>query len=107
MRTHPMTRSRLEHARAPFEASAGKLRKFAFRAMAGDNELQFYWPERRDAEGIAGTIIAEVRRIESKYSRYREDSVITRINRAACGAPVPPATTMNCFRSSIRARDTG
>ena len=33
--------------------------------------------------------IADVRRIEAKYSRYRDDSVTTRINRAAGGAPVP------------------
>ena len=32
--------------------------------------------------------IADVRRIEAKYSRYRDDSVTTRINRAAGGAAV-------------------
>lgn len=33
--------------------------------------------------------IAEVRRIEAKYSRYRNDSVVSMINAAAGGAPVP------------------
>ena len=36
----------------------------------------------------ADAAIDEVRRIEAKYSRYRDDSVIARINRAAGGAPV-------------------
>ena len=32
--------------------------------------------------------IADVRRIEAKYSRYRDDSVTSAVNRAAGGAPV-------------------
>ena len=70
-------------------AAAADLRHFSFRAMAADNELQFYWPEPRQVEGIASTIIAEVRRIETKYSRYRDDSIVTRINRAAGVGTVP------------------
>jgi thiamine biosynthesis lipoprotein len=70
-------------------AAATELRHVSFHAMAADNELQFYWPRRREARGVAEIIIAEVRRIEAKYSRYREDSVITRINRNAGIGAVP------------------
>ncbi len=56
--------------------------------MACANALEFFWPRGTEAARIAAEIIAEVKRIEAKYSRYREDSVIARINRAAGGKPV-------------------
>ena len=37
----------------------------------------------RDADMIAGAAEAEVRRIERRYSRYRSDSELARINRVA------------------------
>ena len=40
------------------------------------------------ATRAAAAAIADVERIEAKYSRYRDDSLTTRINRAAGGAPV-------------------
>ncbi len=40
------------------------------------------------ADEATAAAIADVRRIEAKYSRYRDDSVTAAINRAAGGAPV-------------------
>ena len=40
------------------------------------------------ADGAIAAVIADVRRIEAKYSRYRDDSVTAAVNRAAGGAPV-------------------
>ena len=37
----------------------------------------------RDARSLAQQAIAEARRIEHKYSRYRADSLLSRINQAA------------------------
>ncbi len=59
-----------------------------FRAMASDNELQLFAADEPRVRAAAGAAIAEVARIEAKYSRYRDDSEITRINQAAGGAPM-------------------
>jgi len=64
------------------------LHRFAFRAMAAENELQVHADDFSLAERGAHAAIAEVERIEAKYSRYRADSVVSRINAAAGGAPV-------------------
>jgi len=61
---------------------------FPFRAMAGENRIELYAHAAADAGHIAAAAIAEVQRIEAKYSRYRDDSIVTRINRRAGGAPV-------------------
>lgn len=52
----------------------------AFDAMASRCEIRFCAPGHGAAAQAA---IAEVRRIEAKYSRYRADSIISRINAAA------------------------
>ncbi|MBK9161018.1 MAG: FAD:protein FMN transferase [Nitrosomonadales bacterium] len=57
--------------------------RFSFKAMACDNELQFYAADSDAARRAANRAIAEVRRIETKYSRYREDSLVSQINREA------------------------
>jgi thiamine biosynthesis lipoprotein len=59
------------------------LHRFVFRAMAADNEIQLHGDDPAFAERIANAAIAEVTRIEAKYSRYREDSLLSRINAAA------------------------
>ena len=67
------------------------LLRFPFRAMASDNELQVDAADAADAaraRRAADAAIADVARIEAKYSRYRDDSLTTRINRGAGGAPV-------------------
>ncbi len=60
----------------------------AFRAMASDNELQVFAADEAHANEAAAAAMADVRRIEAKYSRYRDDSVTSRINAAAGGAEV-------------------
>jgi thiamine biosynthesis lipoprotein len=62
--------------------------RFAFRAMAADNELQLVATTPDAAHAAAQAAIADVARIEAKYSRYRDDSLTTRINRAAGSEPV-------------------
>jgi FAD:protein FMN transferase len=62
--------------------------RFAFRAMAAENELQLH-AEAPLAARAAQSAIAEVARIEAKYSRYRADSVLSRINASAGGASTP------------------
>jgi thiamine biosynthesis lipoprotein len=62
--------------------------RFSFDAMASPNELQIWHDDESRARTLADTAIADVRRIEAKYSRYRDDSVTARINRAAGGAAV-------------------
>ncbi len=64
------------------------LARFPFRAMASDNELQLDAADPARARRAAAAAIADVARIEAKYSRYRDDSVVSRINRAAGGAAV-------------------
>jgi FAD:protein FMN transferase len=65
------------------------LHRFTFRAMAAENEVQIHCGDSRFAEDAAARAIAEVKRIEAKYSRYLPESVVSRINAAAGGAPVP------------------
>ena len=56
---------------------------FQFSAMACDCEVRIAGVSRRKAEPMAKLAIAEVQRIESKFSRYRAASVVSRINTAA------------------------
>ncbi|HQR22515.1 MAG TPA: FAD:protein FMN transferase [Burkholderiaceae bacterium] len=58
---------------------------FEFQAMASRCELRLHAPDAATARAWADVAIAEVKRIEAKYSRYRDDSVTTAINRAAGG----------------------
>ncbi len=62
---------------------------FQFSAMACDCEVRIAGLSRRKAEPLARLAIAEVQRIESKFSRYRAASVVSRINSAAgSGRPI-------------------
>ena len=61
---------------------------FGFSAMASVNELQIWADAETDARCGADAAIADVQRIEAKYSRYRDDSVVTRINREAGRAEI-------------------
>lgn len=54
-----------------------------FTAMAGPCALQVYAAEAGAAETALQAAVAEVRRIEAKYSRYRADSLLSRINACA------------------------
>jgi len=62
--------------------------RFSFRAMAAQNELQLVAPDEPAARRVADLAVADVQRIEAKYSRYRDDTITTRINRAAGKEPV-------------------
>jgi thiamine biosynthesis lipoprotein len=64
------------------------LHRFTFRAMAADNEVQIHADDAARASVAAHAAIEEVQRIEAKYSRYRDDSVVSRINAAAGGEAV-------------------
>lgn len=89
------------------------LHRFTFRAMAAENEVQVHADNATMAEAAATHAIEEVQRIEAKFSRYRDDSVVSRINAQAGGDPVAiDAETRGllvfadaCFRQSAGAFD--
>jgi thiamine biosynthesis lipoprotein len=56
---------------------------YEFTAMASPCELRLVGPDETSLAPLAEQAIEEVRRIEHKYSRYRADSVVSRINAAA------------------------
>jgi thiamine biosynthesis lipoprotein len=56
---------------------------FDFSAMASRCEVRLYAPDFVTAQSWADAAMAEVWRIEAKYSRFRDDSVVCSINRAA------------------------
>lgn len=62
--------------------SMKQLHTFDFFAMGGGGVLHLFEEPQR-AEEVADAAIAEVKRIEAKYSRYRADSVLSHINEAA------------------------
>jgi len=56
--------------------------------MAAENEIQVHERDEALAARAAALAIAEVQRVEAKYSRYRADSVVSRINAQAGGEAV-------------------
>ena len=62
--------------------------RLAFRAMAATTGIQVHADDEPLARAAAEAARDEVLRIEAKYSRYRAESVVSRINAAAGGAPV-------------------
>src|SRR5262249_57670829 len=85
-------RSSAEVARRRGYGAGMALVRIPFRAMASDNELQLDAADPARARRAADAAIADVLRIEAKYSRYRDDSLVTRINRAAGGVAVESGT---------------
>lgn len=63
-------------------------RRAIFRAMASEHAIVVDGVEGAVADAAVAAAITDVRRIEAKYSRYRDDSVTSAINRAAGGAAV-------------------
>lgn len=55
----------------------------AFRAMGSPCELHLYGETRAFCDALAAAAVAEVQRLERKYSRYRDDSLTGAINRSA------------------------
>jgi thiamine biosynthesis lipoprotein len=64
------------------------LHRFHFRAMAAENEVLIHAGDEFAARRAADAAIAEVARIEARYSRYRPESLVSRINAQAGGEAV-------------------
>ena len=64
------------------------LHRFRFKAMGCPCALQLYADSPEQARRFAASARGEIRRLERKYSRYRDDSVVARINRSAGGEAV-------------------
>ena len=60
-----------------------KLYRHAFTAMGSPCELQLQAPDPSLAQRVAGRAMADVRRLEARYSRYLPDSFLSAINRIA------------------------
>ena len=61
-----------------------------FKAMGGPCRLRFYARDEAHSAQAVAAAIDEIERLENKYSRYRDDSLTSRINRAAGTAqPIP------------------
>ena len=56
--------------------------------MASPCEVHLHGIGRRTAEDVVATVHDEARRIETKFSRYRQGNIVDRINRAAGAAVV-------------------
>lgn len=54
-----------------------------FRAMGSPCAIQLYARSEKKAEQAARVVMADVSRLEAKYSRYRADSFLSEINRVA------------------------
>lgn len=59
---------------------------FPFQAMSSDGEIRLTACDAAIAQAGVQQALAEIRRIEHKYSRFRADSVLSRINAAAGSA---------------------
>lgn len=57
--------------------------RFAFAAMGSRCEVRLYAPDEASAAAGAQRAIADVRRLDAKYSDYRDDSFVAQINRVA------------------------
>lgn len=60
-----------------------QLYRKTFRAMGSPCEIQLQATSSREAERIMEVAIADVGRLEARYSRYRADSFLSEINRVA------------------------
>lgn len=63
--------------------------RIAFHAMASACEVMLEAEDEPSAQALAAVGIAEVQRVQDKYSRYRANSVLSQINAAAGAEPVP------------------
>jgi len=84
-------------------------KKFSFRAMGSFCEIQLFDESRINAKSIVKQLTSEVTRLEKKYSRFREDSFLTKINSSAgnkLGLAIDEETqslfdhALNCFEQS-------
>jgi len=80
---------------------------YTFHAMATPCEVRLETEDAALAQAVANTVEAEARRIEQKFSRYKSDSVVGRINASAGAEFVVDAETAHlldfaemCFQIS-------
>lgn len=65
------------------------LHRFPFKAMGSPCEIQLFAANLANAQRVAAAAIRDVARLEARYSRYRDDSLLAEINRvAACGGSI-------------------
>lgn len=60
-----------------------KFYRYAFSAMGSPCDIQLYSNHHSQAKRVADAVMADVRRLETRYSRYRQDSFLSAINRVA------------------------
>jgi len=60
-----------------------KLFVFTFQAMGCGGELQIYSEEEKIAKAISDSVIEDIKAVETKFSRYKPESIISKINAAA------------------------
>ena len=60
-----------------------KYHRHAFKAMGSPCEVQLYADGDAQAQHIADIVVADVERLEALYSRYRDTSLLSQINRVA------------------------
>jgi thiamine biosynthesis lipoprotein len=69
--------------RAAAARAAGPLERVAFKALGTECEIQFVAPDAAAGRAFSAAAVAWVQAFEAKYSRFRPDSLISRINAAA------------------------
>lgn len=83
---------------------------FPFRAMACDNTIAVYAADHETAAVAARSAQEEVLRIEHKYSRYRDDSLVAQLHRAAGGAAIeidPETAALLDYADTLHAQSGG
>ncbi len=88
-----------------------RLFRFPFRAMGSPCDLQLYAKTQDQAREAADRAVADIALLEGRYSRYREDSLLSAINSAAArGEPVevdPETAALLDYAQTCHARSDG
>ena len=93
--------------------SMARVHRFEFRAMACACEITVGLQPGQDAHWAqeqAQTAVAEIRRIETKYSRYQPQSIVSQINQAAGQRPLeldPETHSLIDFADRMHAQSDG
>lgn len=64
-------------------AGTAQFFRYPFKAMGSPCEIQLYAESHAEAQRVFAMAITDVQRLEARYSRYREDSLLSAINRVA------------------------
>lgn len=93
------------------EAAVPGAQRLAFAAMGGEGEIVIAGLAAEAAAPLLAEARAEVQRIEAKFTRYRPDSIVARINAAAgTGRAVPvdaETASLLDFAASLHAQSDG